>query len=231
MGHASRLAGFNPHRGTWREIQQAASQCDFYSQKVLCFFSFLPSDFHRNKGPIAPAGTFCKISLQSASTRPANTTQAQIPPGLLWSKGPPRDGLPVTQTRAKLFSGFGKRTDVLLGWRRQALPHTFSLDVLTNVSSQLFRGDQQLMHAKAGARIITHGSHAAPNSCQGAKFLPGSQRHGVHFGCPSTCSLKMISEHRELMMKWSLWMNKQEKIKQTQRNMPQDPEPERMGFA
>lgn len=46
------------------------------------------------------------------------------------------------------------------------------------------------MHAKAGARIITHGSHTAPNSCQSAKFLPGSQRHGVHFVCPLTLLLE-----------------------------------------
>lgn len=112
----------------------------------------------------------------------------------------------------------------------KAPPHTFSLDVLTNIFSQLFRGDQQLMHAKAGARIITHGSHTAPNSCPSAKFLPGSQRHGVHFVCPSMCSLKMILEQLELIMKWSLWMNEKEKIKQTQRNTSQNTEPERMGF-
>lgn len=132
----------------------------------------------------------------------------KLPPPLLCSKGPHWDSLPVTETRAKLFSGFGKWTDVLLGWWRQAPPHTFSLDVLTNILSQLFRGTQQLMHAKAGARMITHGSHTAPNSCQSAKFLSGSERHGVRFVCPWMCSLRIILEHVKLVMKWPPWMHK-----------------------
>ena len=178
---------------------------------------FFPSDFHKNKGLISPAGKFCKITLQSASTKPANTTQTQTSPSLLCSKGPRWDRRPVTPRRARLFSRFGEWTDVLLGWWRQALPHTFSHDVLTNILSQLFRGDQQLMHAKAGARIITHGSHTVPNSCQSAKFLSGSERHGVHFVCPWLCSLRIILERLKLITKWSLWMNRQEKIKQTLR--------------
>ena len=128
----------------------------------------------------------------------------KLPPSLLYSKGPHWDRLPGTPTRAKLFSGFGKWTDVLLGRWRQAPPHIFSLDVLTNILSQLFRGDQQLMHAKAGARIITHGSHTAPDSCQSVKFLSRSERHGVHFVCPWLCSFRIILEHLKLMTEWPL---------------------------
>lgn len=137
----------------------------------------------------------------------------RLPHTLLCGKGPQRDRLPVTQTRAKLFSGFEKWTDVLLGRWRQAPPHTFSLDVLTNIPSQLFRGDQQLMNAKAGAEVITHSSHTATNSCQSAKFLSGLKRCRVHWGGGVwMCSPRPIWEHLKLIMIRSLWMNKYEKV-------------------
>lgn len=79
MGHVSRFEGLNAHlqnnlNRTNKLLPKAITMC-----RKNCDF-FFPSDFHKNKGLIPPAGKFCKITLQSASTKPANTTQAQTSP-------------------------------------------------------------------------------------------------------------------------------------------------------
>lgn len=202
---------------------------NYFAKQFLCSESrgsASPIDFQKkkerkkkNKGLIPPAGKFCKIILQVFQQNLPTQLKPRLPHTLLCGKGPQWDRLPVTQMRAKLFSRFEKWTDVLLGWWRQAPPHTFSLDVLTNIPSQLFWGDQQLMNAKAGAGVITHSSHTTTNSCQSAKFLSGSKSRRVHCGEFGLwmCSPRPIWEHLKLIMMWSLCMNKYKKIIQTLR--------------
>ena len=66
------------YRITWTEPTSYFPKQLQCAERIVIFF--FPSDFHKNKGLIPPAGKFCKITLQSASTKPANTTQAQTSP-------------------------------------------------------------------------------------------------------------------------------------------------------
>lgn len=204
------------YRVNWIHPKSYFPKQFLHTERVVVF---IPSphwlSHTKNKELISPVGKFCKITLQVFQQNLPTQLKTKSLPSLCCGKGPHWDETPVTQRRAKLFSGFQKWTDVLLGKWRQAPPHTFSLHVLTNIPRQLFRGTQQLMYAKAEAGIITHSFHTGPNSCQSVKFLSSSKRHGVHFVGPWMCSLRLIWEHLKLIMKQSLWMNKYEKTEQT----------------